>query len=211
MKFRKDWAVKIAVVVIGVGIVSAANATTIKQSLYSLPQSPALTAPAGYLQVASDPQVSIVSGDAVNQLIQACWQLDQAAVDQWTKATGLSRDDLLKMEQAWMQGVMQQNADITVGDAYKLQQAWMANFLSSSQPQQNSNVQAADAQQAVSSQAALQPQVSLPAQPPQGSYQQPQTNPKYYGGSGQPQGNYRNYNGYNNWNCQWDNGRGNWW
>jgi len=117
----KKWYLILVVIALGIAIVGVANAATYNASQSAPAQAPA-TAQNG------------VTPEQVQQMIQACWQFDQAMVDQWVKATGLSKDDLLKMEQAWMQGVMQQNPSLNTQDALKMHQTWMQNYMANYQP-----------------------------------------------------------------------------
>jgi len=115
-----------------------------------------------------------VTPEQVQQMIQVCWQLDQAMVDQWVKATGLSKEDLLKMEQAWMQGVMQQSPNLGTKDAFKIHQSWMQNYMAGYQPakQVQQNQQAKQVQQ----------NTPAPSNPPAQTPQYNNGNRQYYGG-----------------------------
>ncbi|MBM7855837.1 plasmid maintenance system antidote protein VapI [Desulfohalotomaculum tongense] len=130
MKSRKGL-LTLVVVMLGIAFVGVANADTVKAGRYA----PAQTSAA--VQTGVTPE-------QVQQMIQACWQLDQAMVDRWTKVTGLSKDDLLNMEQAWMQGVMQLNPNLNTKDAFEMHRSWMQNYMAkyqlTKQVQQNDSV-----------------------------------------------------------------------
>ncbi|WP_027365078.1 hypothetical protein [Desulfotruncus alcoholivorax] len=171
MKNRK-WLLTLVVIALGIAIVGVANAATVKASQTAPAQAPAAV------------QTS-VTPEQVQQMIQNCWQLDQTMVDQWVKATGLSKEDLLKMEQAWMQGVMQQNPNLNTQNALKMQQTWMQNYLANYQP-------AKQVQQTQQTQQPKQVQqnATAPSNPPAQAPQYNNSNRQYYG-----------------WNC-WNNGYG---
>ncbi|MCL5781698.1 MAG: hypothetical protein M1119_12635 [Firmicutes bacterium] len=117
---------------LGVAVIGVANAATIRYA--GTNPTPVQVSQA---QSTAQTQVQVqptATQDAVQQMIQACWQMNQAMVDQWVKTTGLSREELLKMEQAWMQGVMQQNPNFDTQAAYNMHQSWMQNYVNSYQP-----------------------------------------------------------------------------
>ena len=80
------------------------------------------------------PPASPATPDAARQIIQTCWQMDQALIDQWVKATGLSREDLLKMEQAWMQSALQRNPNLSLQRGFELHRYWVQGFLNNPPP-----------------------------------------------------------------------------
>lgn len=177
------------VVALGIAIVGVANATTIKNSFAD--QSPSIT-------VSS----AAVSTDQVNQMIKNCWQFNQALVDQWVKTSGLSQQDLIKMEQSWLQGVMQQNPSLTLQEALKMEQTWllnnMANYKTVAITPQQTQPQQVQIQQVQPTQQFQQPTVSPQTPPAPKTYQTP-----YYGNNNR----YGNRQ-YSNWNCNWNSGYG---
>ena len=125
----------VLVLALGIAVIGVANAATIRYDAAN--QGSVQVSPASQNQntVQTVAQVPVaVTPDAVQQMIQACWQMNQAMVDQWVNATGLSREELLKMEQAWMQGVMQQNPGLDVQSAYNMHQSWTQNYMNSYRP-----------------------------------------------------------------------------
>jgi len=154
---NSKWYLILVVIALGIAIVGVANAATYNASQSAPAQAPA-TAQNG------------VTPEQVQQMIQACWQFDQAMVDQWVKATGLSKDDLLKMEQAWMQGVMQQNPSLNTQDALKMHQTWMQNYMANYQP-------AKQVQQVKQ----VQQSAPAPSNPPTRAPQYNNGNRQYYG------------------------------
>ncbi|MDA8235897.1 hypothetical protein [Desulfotomaculum nigrificans] len=197
---HKKWFLTSLVVVLGIAIVGVANAATIKNSLAD--QSPKAST--------SITVSSAVSADLVNQMIQNCWQFNQTLVDQWVKTSGLSQQDLLKMEQSWMQGVMQQNPNLTLQEALKMEQTWLLNNIANFQkvamiPQQSQTQQAQTkqqvqpTQQVQPAQQVQQPQQSQPTVRPQTPPVQKTYQTPYYGNRNYSYGN-RNYS---NWNCGW--------
>ncbi|MTI85889.1 MAG: hypothetical protein FH756_18835 [Firmicutes bacterium] len=124
------------VIVLGIAIVGVANAAIINNAQSNQPAPPQdqqAQAPQGQPNQPANTAATVTPAQ-VKQMIQACWQMDQAMVDQWVKATGMSREDLLKMEQAWMQSVMDHNPNFNVQDAYTMQQSWMQNMMANYQP-----------------------------------------------------------------------------
>ncbi|MTI81379.1 MAG: hypothetical protein FH758_10945 [Firmicutes bacterium] len=75
-----------------------------------------------------------ITPDLINQMIQNCWQANQTMIDQWLNATDLTRDDLLEMERSWMEGVMQQNPNLTEQQAIQMNQTWLKNKLDNYKP-----------------------------------------------------------------------------
>lgn len=181
MKVNNKWVLILLIVALGIAIVGVANADTTNNS-----QSAQTTT------VTTSPAVNVattVTQDQAKQMIQNCWQLDQAMIDQWSKVTGLSKDDLLKMEMTWMQAVMQQNPSLSLQEAVKMEQTWMLNSLANYQPAQ---VQTQPTQKQVQqTQTQQAPQKNLtPQNPPT----QQQVYPRSYNGNGQ----------YYGWNCPWN-------
>lgn len=128
--FKNRLLLTLFVLALGIAVLGVANAATINFSTAS--QTPDLgnvsTQNQNVVQTAIQAPAPVTQ-DAVKQMILACWQMDQAMIDQWVKSTGLTKEDLLKMEQAWMQGVMQQNPNLDVQTAFSMQQTWMNNYL----------------------------------------------------------------------------------
>jgi len=162
---NSKWLLTLLVIALGIAIVGVANANTFKASQAAPNPAPTQS------QAAVQPNVT---PEQVQQMIQVCWQLDQAMVDQWVKATGLSKEDLLKMEQAWMQGVMQQSPNLGTKDAFKIHQSWMQNYMAGYQPakQVQQNQQAKQVQQ----------NTPAPSNPPAQTPQYNNGNRQYYGG-----------------------------
>lgn len=168
------------ILALGIAVLGVANAANIQYGTLSQPAGQAST----FIQASTQiPAPAPVTPDTVKQMIQACWQVDPAMVDQWVNATGLTKDDLLKMEQAWMQGVMQQNPELDVQTAFKMQQVWMENF-------QNSYTQ-------VNQQSQQQPNTPAPAPAPNNNNTNP-NNIQYNNGSHQYHYNNCGHWGYNN-------------
>ena len=177
---KKRFLVSLLVLVLAVGVIGVANAATIWWGTANQTTDQAAAAQIqNAVQTVAQAPVA-VTPDTVQQMIQACWQMNQTMIDQWVNTTGLSREELLKMEQAWMQGVMQQNPNLDTQAAFNMHQSWMQNYMNSYRPVS----QQAPAQSVNQQQAPVQ-QYSAPA----------------------PSQNYRQYN---NWNCPWGYGYGCW-
>ncbi|MDA8235900.1 hypothetical protein [Desulfotomaculum nigrificans] len=177
MKVNNKWLLILLIVALGIAIVGVANADTTNSSQADQTATVTVT-----------PAVNVattVTPDQVKQMIQNCWQLNQAMIDQWSKVTGLTKDDLLKMEMTWMQAVMQQNPSLSLQDAVKMEQTWMMNSLTNYQS--SKQIQTTQIQQTQTQQA---PQQNLaPQNPPQ-----QQVYPRSYNGNRQ----------YYGWNCPWN-------
>lgn len=171
----KKWLFILLIVALGIAIMGVANAGTTNNSQSD--QAATVATPAVNVS-------TTVTPDQVQQMIQNCWQLNQAMIDQWSKATGLSKDDLLKMETTWMQPVMQQTPNLSLQDAVKMEQTWMLNSMANYQPAKAQN-QLIQTQQV--------PQQNLAPQNPPANSQQ-QVYPRSYNGNGQ----------YYGWNCPWN-------
>lgn len=200
MKLNNKWLLTSLVVLLGIAIVGVANAATIKNSLadQSTKANTSITVS------------SAVGADQVNQMIQNCWQFNQALVDQWVKTSGLSQQDLLKMERNWLQGVMQQNPNLTLQEALKMEQTWLMNSMTNYQkasvsPQQPQTQQVQTQQQVQSQQVQTQQPVQQiqqpkPIQQPTVRTQTPQVQRTYQA----PYNGNRNYS-YGNWhNSNWN-------
>lgn len=147
----------LAMVVVGVSAIGIASAATnpnraIASSAGTASAQPTGvmrdTQPLGAVTLASapvptpvSPPASPATPDTAQQMIQACWQMDQVMIDRWVQATGLSREDLLKMEQAWMQSALQKNPNLNLQRGFELHQNWVQGFLNNP-PATNQNPQA---------------------------------------------------------------------
>lgn len=118
------------VLLLGLTVIGVANAATIMD--FVADHAPVQIKQARQYQNAATvlPQSRpAVTRNAVQEMIQMCWQMDQSVIDRWVEATGLSREDLQGMEQVWMQGLMQQNPSLDLQTAFNMHQAWVQNYI----------------------------------------------------------------------------------